>query len=182
MESGNLGRQLTFEVPTVGRGRRGIAGVRRCGVVHYEGDEHEEQRGARLTAPPLAGALDPRFRRVWLVHSGGDNRAWIANRLESRIANAPMRHAAASLLHLLAYGASFRTEKWAPLIAPRAVVVVGAARDEQMPRKNVERLFAAAREPKELLWSEGGHVRPDRATSSGSCSPWRGNASSCHES
>jgi hypothetical protein len=124
-----------------------------------------ELMGVSLGVPfaAVAGANDARFRRVWLVHGGVDNRAWIANRLESRIASPPLRRAAASLLHLMAHGASFKTEAWVPRIAPRAVVVVGAAADEQMPRASVERLFAAAREPKELLWSEGGHVHPGRA-------------------
>lgn len=128
--------------------------------------ERVELMGVSLGVPfaAVAGALDRRFRRVWLVHGGDDNRAWLANRLETRIASPPVRHIAAALLHLLAHGPSFRPERWVPRIAPRTVAVVGADSDEQMPRASVEGLHALAGEPKELFWSEGGHVstkRPD---------------------
>lgn len=116
--------------------------------------------GVPFAAP--AGALDTRFRRVWLVHGGVGNRAWIANRLERKIGNAFLRDRVAGLAHLLAYGSTFKTEEWTAQIAPRAVVVVGAEADEQLPRSAVEALHAAAGEPRELLWSQGGHVQPER--------------------
>lgn len=124
-----------------------------------------ELMGVSLGVPfaSVAGALDGRFRRVWLVHGGAGNQEWLARRLERRIPNGPLRHLSAALLHLLAYGPSFRTESWVKRIAPRPVVVVGAREDEEMPPGSVEELFARAHEPKEILWSEGGHVRPERA-------------------
>lgn len=124
-----------------------------------------ELMGVSLGVPfvAVAGAIDSRFRRVWLVHGSSDNRDWIANRLESRIENPWLRSLAAGLLHLLAHGASFRTTEWAPRIAPRETVVIGAARDEQMDRAAVEQLYAAVRQPKELLWSDTGHIRPGAA-------------------
>jgi dienelactone hydrolase len=123
-----------------------------------------EVMGLSLGVPfaAVAGALDPRLRRVWLVHGRVGNRAWIANRLEESIPNRFLRHTAAALVNLLAHGATFRTEKWVPKIAPRRVVVVGATEDEQMSRPSVEALYAAAGEPKEMLWSNGPHVRPRR--------------------
>jgi dienelactone hydrolase len=123
-----------------------------------------ELMGVSLGVPfaAVAGALDERFRRVWLVHGGVDNRAWLADRLQSRISHGRLRETAAGLLHLLAYGASFQNDEWVARIAPRATVVIGARADEQMPPESVEELFAAAREPKTLLWSEGGHVQPNR--------------------
>jgi hypothetical protein len=130
----------------------------------YVDPERAELVGISLGVPfaAVAGALDARFQRVWLVHGGADNRAWLANRLESRIRNAALRRTAASFLLFLAYGESFQTDKWIRRISPRGVVVVGAARDEEMPVASVERLYAAAGEPKELLWTDGGHIRPDR--------------------
>ena len=123
-----------------------------------------ELMGVSLGVPfaAVAGAHDGRFRRVWLIHGGVDNQAWLAQRLESRIGSPFLRNGTASLLHLLAYGSSFRTEDWVPRIAPRRVVIIGADTDEQMPPARVEALFAAAREPKELLWSKGGHVSTKR--------------------
>jgi hypothetical protein len=110
----------------------------------------------------VAGALDPRFRRVWLVHGRAGNVAWIANRLEESIPNRFLRFTAATLVNLLAHGATFRTEKWTPRIAPRRVIVIGATEDEQMSRPSVEALYHASAEPKEILWSNGPHVRPKR--------------------
>lgn len=130
----------------------------------YVDPRQAELMGISLEVPfaAVAGALDSRFRRVWLVHGGVDNRAWLANRLEGRIRNATLRNSVAAMLHLLAYGASFKTDEWAAQIAPRTVIIVGAARDEEMPAASVKRLYAAAHEPKELLWTDGGHIRPDR--------------------
>ena len=126
--------------------------------------ERVELMGVSLGVPfaGVAGALDARFRRVWLIHGGNDNRAWLANRLETRMGNPALRHSAATLLHLLAHGPSFAPERWVPRIAPRTVAVVGAGSDEQMPRASVEGLYALASEPKVLLWSEGGHVSTKR--------------------
>jgi dienelactone hydrolase len=121
-----------------------------------------ELMGLSLGVPfaAVAGALDTRFRRVWLIHGRVGNREWIDNRLEPQVANRALRRAAAWLVHLLAHGSSFKTEDWVPKIAPRRVIVIGATEDEQMPRSSVDQLFRAAREPREILWSNGGHVRP----------------------
>jgi hypothetical protein len=123
-----------------------------------------ELMGLSLGVPfaAVAGALDPRFRRVWLIHGQAGNRAWLANRLEGAISNRPLREFAAGVVLLLAHGASFRTDDWIGRIAPRSVIVVGATEDRQMTRAAVEQLYAAAGEPRELLWSTGGHVGPRR--------------------
>ena len=42
-------------------------------------------------------------------------------------------------------------------IAPRPVLFVGATRDQTIPRAATEALFAAAGEPKRLLWFDTGH-------------------------
>ena len=42
-------------------------------------------------------------------------------------------------------------------IAPRPVLLVGATRDETVPAAATEALFAAAGEPKQLLWFEASH-------------------------
>ena len=42
-------------------------------------------------------------------------------------------------------------------IAPRPLLLVGATRDQTIPRAATEALFAAAGEPKQLLWFEGTH-------------------------
>ena len=110
----------------------------------------------------VAGALDPRFQRVWLIHGGAGNRGWIEHNLRDRVAQPWLRSVVASLLHLLAYGSSFDTAEWVARIAPREVVVIGARDDELLPSHKVRNLYEAARPPKELIWTEGGHVDPRR--------------------
>ena len=121
--------------------------------------------GVSFGAPfvAVAGALDERFRRVWFIHGGAGNRGWIEHNLGERIPQAWLRPLVASFVHLLAYGNSFDTEAWVARIAPRPVVIIGARDDEQLPEHKVAKLYAAANEPKELLWTDGGHVDPRRA-------------------
>jgi dienelactone hydrolase len=120
--------------------------------------------GASLGVPfaAVAGARDPRFRRVWLIHGAADNRGLLEHNLRSRIANGWLRAGAADLLYLLAYGPTLEPARWVPRIAPRPVVIIGATDDERLPRANVERLYAAAGEPKELIWTQGRHIEPSR--------------------
>jgi dienelactone hydrolase len=120
--------------------------------------------GASLGVPfaTVAGALDPRFRRVWLIHGAADNRDLFEHNLRSRIANGWLRAGAADLLYLLAYGPTLEPARWVPRIAPRPVVIIGATDDERLPRANVEMLYAAAGQPKELLWTQGRHIEPSR--------------------
>jgi hypothetical protein len=110
----------------------------------------------------VAGALDERFDRVWLIHGGAGNRGWIEHNLAARVPQGWLRPIAASLVHLLAYGNSFDTEEWVARIAPRPVVIIGARGDERLPEHKVMNLYHAAQPPKELIWTEGGHVDPRR--------------------
>ena len=125
---------------------------------------HAELVGVSFGTPfvAVAGALDDRFRRVWIIHGGAGNRGWIEHNLQERIPQGWLRPLAASLVHLLVYGSSFDTEEWVARIAPRPVVIIGARNDDRLPEHKVEKLYAAAREPKELAWTEGGHVDPRR--------------------
>lgn len=126
--------------------------------------ERIELIGASLGVPfaTVAGALDKRFQRVWLLHGGADNREWLASSLRRKVEHPTARELVSSLLHLLAHGASFDTAGWVARIAPRPVVVIGASDDESLTRETVRKLHAAAGEPKELLWTTGGHVTSKR--------------------
>jgi fermentation-respiration switch protein FrsA (DUF1100 family) len=51
-----------------------------------------------------------------------------------------------------------------PRFAPRPVLFVNMKGDEAVPPSSSEALFAAAGEPKEIVWFEGGHRElPGRA-------------------
>jgi dienelactone hydrolase len=121
--------------------------------------------GVSLGVPfaAVAGALDPRFRRVWLIHGGAGNREWIEHNLRAKVESDSLRSLAAGLAWRVAHGPTLDAEHWTPRIAPRPVVIIGAREDRRLPVALVERLYAAAGEPKELIWMEGGHVdrRPE---------------------
>jgi hypothetical protein len=120
--------------------------------------------GASLGTPfaAVAGALDQRFSRVWLIHGGARNREWLEGTLRRKIGQPALRRTAASVVLAFAHGASFDTKYWVARIAPRPLVIVGANDDESLSRENVERLYEAAGEPKKLLWTRGGHVTRQR--------------------
>ena len=120
--------------------------------------------GASFGAPftTIAAARDPRVARLWLAHAGGDLPAMFAQNLRREVRFAPARFALAHLLNLLASGPRFAPERWIGAVSPRPVVMLNAEEDAQIPRESVELLWNAAREPKELVWLPGGHMRGDR--------------------
>ena len=120
--------------------------------------------GVSLGTPfaTVAGAVEPGFRRVWLIHGGADVRRWIEDNLQRIVPRAWLRPAASWLLYAVAYGPSFRPEEWVHRISPRPVVIVGAREDERLAPEQVEALYDAARQPKSLVWMGGRHVDPGR--------------------
>lgn len=57
--------------------------------------------------------------------------------------------------------AEFAPERHVGRIAPRPIVMINGIDDPQMPRSAVEALYAAAREPKTLIWLRTGHLMPE---------------------
>jgi len=117
--------------------------------------------GAFFVAP--AGALDTRFRRVWIVHGSGDPHAVIEFALRRQIASAGVRHAAASALNTIAGGDWIAAERWVDHIAPRPVIVINASDDERLPRDGILKLHSALGAGHEIIWTQGSHVEPNRA-------------------
>jgi len=120
--------------------------------------------GVSLGAPfaVIAGALDPRIRRVWSIHGGGDPAAMIDKGLEEDIGFGPARWAVAGLAAQLAHTSSIAPERWVGRIAPRPFIMVNAEHDERIPKACVDALFNAAGEPRELIWDPGAHIDVDR--------------------
>lgn len=124
-------------------------------------DPHRvELVGVSLGAPLVcvAGALDPRFTRVWSVHGGGDLAGLIAHNLPEELRPVGLDRVLGAFGGLIV--APLAPERFARRISPRPFVMINAEQDERIPRASVEALFASAREPKELLWIPGGHVAP----------------------
>ena len=117
--------------------------------------------GAFFTAP--AGALDARFRRIWLVHGAGNPRAVIDYALRNALSSDSLRRGVASGLNVLAGGDYLAAERWVGRIAPRPVIVINARDDERLPRDAVETLHSALGAGHEIVWTSGQHVEPGRA-------------------
>jgi len=127
--------------------------------------DNVELVGASLGVPftAVAGAIDERFTRVWLLHGGAENVPWVMHAGRRFIENHFLRGIVARGALLLVYGNSFRTMDWIPKIAPRPLVIVAARDDDFVPREAQEPFIAAAEsEYIELVWTEGQHIRPTR--------------------
>jgi dienelactone hydrolase len=46
-------------------------------------------------------------------------------------------------------------------LSPTPLIMINGTEDEQIPRENVEMLFAKAKEPKNIVWIESTHVNPN---------------------
>jgi fermentation-respiration switch protein FrsA (DUF1100 family) len=111
---------------------------------------------------PIAGALDPRISRVWIVQGGADTYSLLLAGLREEIGWMPARRAVAGLANTLASGPRLTPEVWVGRVSPRPVVLINTLSDERIPRASAEQLHAAARDPKESVWLPGLHVQPNR--------------------
>lgn len=116
--------------------------------------------GAFFVAIP--GAIDTRFTRVWVVQGAGDPEALFAYRLEREIDSAWWRDKVAALIALIGNVHHLAPERWVGRISPRPVVVVNSRQDVTFPSATVKALHDAVREPREIIWIEGEHVKPSR--------------------
>jgi hypothetical protein len=120
--------------------------------------------GASFGAPfaTIAAARDDRVRRLWIAHGGGHPFAMIDTGLVREIPFAPLRWPVSALATLLASGPRLAPEHWVGRVAPRPVVMLNARDDERIPRRSVDVLWAAVREPREQVWLPGRHMQGDR--------------------
>jgi len=121
--------------------------------------------GASLGVPftAVAGALDRRFTRVWLLHGGAVNLPWVMHVGRRYVENEFLRGLLARGALFLVYGNTFRTMDWVRRIAPRPVIVVAARDDDFVPAAAQQPFVeAASRGQIELVWTAGRHIRPTR--------------------
>src|SRR5918994_2372002 len=107
-----------------------------------------------------AAAKDRRFRNVGLIYGAGD----LGTVLEANLSLKPglLRKMAVWLASELYY--EFEPTQYIAGIAPRPLIMVNGRDDPQMPIKAVWALYAAAREPKSLIWLTTGHLLPPNKT------------------
>ena len=135
-------------------------------LIELPGVDHSrvELCGVSLGGPfaCVAGALEPRFTRVWSIHGAADPLALLEHSLRSRVGWAPLRQLVALALYVLADGPTLAPERYVGRIAPRPFVMLNAEDDERLPRAAVLKLYEAAREPREITWLAGRHIEPGR--------------------
>lgn len=111
----------------------------------------------------VAGALDARFSRVWLIHGGADNYEWVMHAARDTVENHWLRSAAVRSTLLLLYGNSFRTDEWLEQIAPRPAMIVAARDDDRVPGGAQQGFIDAERHDHvTLIWTSGKHIGPGR--------------------
>ena len=128
--------------------------------------DRAEIAGVSLGVPfaTVAGAVDTRFSRVWIMHGGGDNGSWVAHGARRQIENDLLRNIVARTTLFAVYGNSFDTKSWIPEIAPRPVIIVAARDDDFVPPESQQSLIRAAEsDTVELIWTEGRHIQPGRS-------------------
>lgn len=125
-----------------------------------------EVAGVSLGAPfaCIAGALDPRFSRVWAVHGSGGSYVPLEANMHRTIPFAPVRVIAAVVANLIIDGPRLDPVRWVARISPRPFVMVNAVGDERLPHGAIAALYAAARQPREQIWMPGHHIHADSAT------------------
>lgn len=114
--------------------------------------------GASLGVPfaAAAAAIDERFATVALVYGGGDL---------PRLIDANFRRAHPQVPAWLArigalVAAPVEPVRYVGAITPRRLVMVNGLGDERVPVECVDALYAAAKEPKQLVWLETSHITP----------------------
>ncbi len=127
--------------------------------------ERVELVGASLGVPftAVAGALDDRFSRVWLLHGAADNFAWAASGGRRELESELLGGLAARTVLFLCYGNSFDTVEWVRRTAPRDVVIVMARNDDFVPPEAQQGFVEIDDEMHvEIIWTEGRHIMPGR--------------------
>jgi len=131
--------------------------------------------GSSFGAPAvvIAGGVDSRPAAVIALYGGGDIGSLVTHVLQlgGRDTISPWQSAVAGRgLALLLV--PLEPTRYAARISPRPMLMVNGARDSLIPRSNVDALYEAARQPKEILWVGGEHVHPDETELIGAVSGW----------
>lgn len=164
----NLWSELE-SIPRIRRALRHVVPSLRLALDALLMDGSVEPRHVELVGVSLGSIFvipeavrDERVRRLWLMDGAGDLRRLLNYALASEIPSPILRGLGARLIYELAYGPRFEPQRWLGRFAPREVVLVNAREDRRLPMRSVLALQQAAREPKRIIWLEGGHVRPSR--------------------
>lgn len=109
-----------------------------------------------FTAVPVA-LIEQRFSRLVVIEAGGDMGLII--KTNSKKSGTFVPSWLAGWMGGLVLG-RYDPVHYIDDFAPRPLLIVASAADEFFPRESTERLYAAAHEPKEIIWHERAHVMP----------------------
>lgn len=112
--------------------------------------------GAFLASVP--GALDTRFKRVWLIHGSGDPAAIFDYQSTDKIKSRLLRWLVTRGVAILIDVPYLKPERWVGRISPRPVIVVHAQNDPSFPPESLESLHRALRQPYQIIWLGKEHV------------------------
>ena len=123
-----------------------------------------EMVGASFGAPfgVVVAALDKRVTRVWSVYGAARPYDQLELNLRKAISFGPLRAVVAHAANIFASGPRLDPEQWVARVAPRQFIMINSVEDERIPRHAVDALYAAAQEPKEMIWLEGPHLHRSR--------------------
>ena len=119
--------------------------------------------GASLGVPAAVNgaAIDTRFRAAILLYGGGDISRMMENSARSTIPEAWKRTLVSWWVE--AALAPIEPLKYIGRISPRPVLMINGKDDASIPGDCVMSLYREAKEPKDLIWLETGHVQPELA-------------------
>lgn len=111
--------------------------------------------GAPLVPPIIAH--DRRVDVAAIVYGGGD--------LHSLIRHNVRRYEGPLMSEFVAFLGGLLLRPVEPLryakdISPTPLLMINGTQDDQIPRENTERLYAAAGDPKDIVWLDSRHVHP----------------------
>jgi pimeloyl-ACP methyl ester carboxylesterase len=112
--------------------------------------------GAFLAAIP--GALDPRFKRVWLIHGSGDPPAVFDHLTTDKIKSKPLRWLLTRSFAILIQSRYLKPERWVGRISPRPVMLVHARNDPSFPAESIASLHRALHQPYKIIWLGEEHI------------------------
>lgn len=123
-----------------------------------------EMVGASFGSPfgVVVAALDHRVTRVWSVYGAARPYDQIELNLRKSIGFGPLRAAVAFAANIFASGPRLDPEYWAARVSPRPFIMINSREDERIPRHAVDALYAAAQEPKQMIWLDGPHLHRSR--------------------
>lgn len=107
---------------------------------------------------PCIAAHDRRIALAAMVYGGGDLRTLIAHNV--RRSRGALASEVAGILGAVLLR-PVEPMRYAAKVSPTPLLMVNGSDDEMVPRRNVERLFQEAKEPKKLIWLGSRHVNPD---------------------